>query len=321
MKKHSLSAIAAAAALLFSVPLTAAADSVSIDGAVLSYSEVSGYDRLITGDITAAAAINGSPEHGAEISIPAVFEANDKKYITAELGDSAFMGYMDVLSITLPEGLQKVGSSVFAGCLSLESITIPSSVNSFGTNVFMSCTALKTADLGGDDSSLTVIPEGCFSSCTALEYVHIPDSVTAIGKEAFFGCSSLTQITIPSSVRYIGENAVGMKYDIRSGTVEPVDDFLIFGKTGSAANLYARSSGIEFLDLSVNEPGDVNRDGLVDSVDASAVLSEYALLATGESGTFTAAQRFLADINSDGEINSLDASDILIVYAERATSR
>ncbi|MDE6427256.1 MAG: hypothetical protein K2K89_14130, partial [Ruminococcus sp.] len=66
--------------------------------------------------------------------------------------------------------------------------------------------------------------------------------------------------------------------------------------------------------------GDVNNDGLVNSVDASLVLTEYALLST-ENGTgeFTTEQNTTADLNKDGQINASDATLILMYYAYLST--
>lgn len=65
--------------------------------------------------------------------------------------------------------------------------------------------------------------------------------------------------------------------------------------------------------------GDVNDDGLINAVDASAVLSEYALTSTGGQPTFTQKQMKAGDVNEDGVINAVDASKILSYYAVLAT--
>ena len=54
------------------------------------------------------------------------------------------------------------------------------------------------------------------------------------------------------------------------------------------------------------QPGDVNRDGVVDSGDAVLILKYDARLIT-----FTDEQLVLADINEDGRINAYDATLVL----------
>jgi lysophospholipase L1-like esterase len=65
--------------------------------------------------------------------------------------------------------------------------------------------------------------------------------------------------------------------------------------------------------------GDVNEDGNVDALDASLILTEYALIATGNDSSFSEAVQLAADVNSDGAIDALDASVVLSYYAYTAT--
>ncbi len=67
--------------------------------------------------------------------------------------------------------------------------------------------------------------------------------------------------------------------------------------------------------------GDVNEDDKVDSVDASLVLAEYALIQTGGELTFTEKQKNAADVNKDGKTDSSDASKILEYYAAISTGK
>ncbi|MCM1316420.1 MAG: dockerin type I domain-containing protein [Clostridiales bacterium] len=58
----------------------------------------------------------------------------------------------------------------------------------------------------------------------------------------------------------------------------------------------------------------VNDDGMIDVIDATAVLVEYANLSTGGGGTFSDNQKSAGDVNSDDMINAIDASMILTFY-------
>ena len=64
--------------------------------------------------------------------------------------------------------------------------------------------------------------------------------------------------------------------------------------------------------------GDVNRDGAVNAVDASMVLSYYAKISTGADADII---EIAADVNHDGSINAVDASTILAMYAAEATGK
>jgi uncharacterized repeat protein (TIGR02543 family) len=54
---------------------------------------------------------------------------------------------------------------------------------------------------------VTIIADSAFKNNTAITSVTIPETVKSVGNYAFDGCSSLSLITIPSSVTSIGYNA------------------------------------------------------------------------------------------------------------------
>lgn len=61
---------------------------------------------------------------------------------------------------------------------------------------------------------------------------------------------------------------------------------------------------------------DVNEDGIVDSRDASEILSAYAKIQTGQPTGLTESQLDAADANRDGVIDSRDASLVMEFYAK-----
>lgn len=65
--------------------------------------------------------------------------------------------------------------------------------------------------------------------------------------------------------------------------------------------------------------GDVNINGSVDALDASIILTEYALIATGHDSSLNAEQKKAANLNKDGAVDALDASLVLSYYAYTAT--
>ncbi len=65
--------------------------------------------------------------------------------------------------------------------------------------------------------------------------------------------------------------------------------------------------------------GDADSDGVVNSSDASRVLSAYAITATGGETILTDTQLTSADVNKDSAVDSSDASSILGYYAYIST--
>ena len=71
----------------------------------------------------------------------------------------------------------------------------------------------------------------------------------------------------------------------------------------------------ENFDIPV-EAGDVNCDGIIDAVDASDILSDYANASTDKK---TILNKQLADYNNDGKVDAVDASAVLAEYARLST--
>jgi hypothetical protein len=87
--------------------------------------------------------------------------------------------------VSIPSGVTSIGNYAFYGCNQLVSIDIPSSVTSIGNYAFYGCNQLVSIDI---PSSVTSIGNYAFNGCTSLATVSIPTSVTSIGVSAFPSC-------------------------------------------------------------------------------------------------------------------------------------
>ncbi|MDE5584352.1 MAG: hypothetical protein K2J08_11700 [Ruminococcus sp.] len=102
------------------------------------------------------------------------------------------------------------------------------------------------------------------------------------------------------------------------GVSEPVSDTQKFAiRYASTDSSFA--SCCKFV--TVARRGDVNFDGLIDSVDASQVLQHYSDKSTGGAGTLPEKSLYSADYNGNGFIDSVDASQILKYYSEMSEIR
>ncbi len=195
-------------------------------------------------------------------------------------------------SLTFPEGLTKIGKDA-CGWSPLEEIVIPDSVTEIGNWAFCGCTQLKSAKLS---KNTAVLPNLLFYN-TALESIKIPEGVTNINKKAFAN-TKLTSVIVPKSVVKINSMALGYYED------EPIKDYTIKGYKQSAAETYANENGFKFID--VEQPYDVNLDGVVDVKDATLILKHITQIETLDD-----IQLKLADTNGDNDINVHDATLIL----------
>ena len=168
---------------------------------------------------------------------------------TVTIAAEAFYGCEGLTGITIPDGVKTIGGRAFEYCRALADITIPDSVNSIGYNVFYD-TAYCTDENNWEDGALyignhlidvdddfagaftvrdgtvTIAAGGgygqgnnAFARCRLLTSVTLPDSIKSIGDGAFYGCTSLKEINIPDSVTTIGMAAFSSCYALESITI------------------------------------------------------------------------------------------------------
>ena len=87
----------------------------------------------------------------------------------------------------------------------------------------------------------------------------------------------------------------------------------------TAVSLMLSMANPTVIKAAENNPGtlmkDVDFNGVIDSRDATLVLTEYASTSIGRESTLTKTQRYIADTDYDRQITAVDASHILTSYA------
>lgn len=150
-----------------------------------------------------------------------------------------FDGCANLVSVTLPEGLEAIGGSAFSNCPSLQTIVLPSTLYSINKKAFegsgpktvtipagltdwdyafQNCTYLETVTMA---EGVTEIPSGAFQNCTSLKTVNLSKTVLEIGMRAFSGCTSLADIELHDSLAEIGMSAFANCTSIKSLVIYP----------------------------------------------------------------------------------------------------
>lgn len=189
-------------------------DSVTTIGSSAFYSS-----GLTTVSIGKGVTMIGSSAFRHCTDLLAVIFAEDSQL--ASIGDAAFYDCHKLISFTIPASVTSIGSEAFRGCYYLVEVYNKSSlVLSVGSwdNGFVGCYArdIYTAPYDskvaiGVDGFIrytdggNVVLVGCFNKVPA-ELV-VPDDVTEINQFAFNNNEELTSVTIPASVRVIGNSA------------------------------------------------------------------------------------------------------------------
>ena len=208
----------------------------------------------------------------------------DKRFTT--IGESSFMNMDYVTELDLHEGITEISYEAFLDCDALKNVVIPSTV--------------------------TLVGGRAFESCGSIEGIVVPESVTKIYYWAF---DNLSLISFRHILIMNKDCDIDMFEDtIYNDTYE--NDVIILGQEGSTAQTYAETFERNFC---AYQYGDVDFDGIINAMDASALLTEYARKSTKNPAQFTCVQEYLGDVDRDSYVDSSDASKVLAYYAYTAT--
>lgn len=145
--------------------------------------------------------------------------------------------------VVIPKSCQYIGYYAFYGCESLKNITLNGGElverDAFQNNGCETITLPSTMRVVDDDS---------FTGKN-LKTVNLNDGLQYIGEGAFFSMGKIKSVTVPASVTYIGVQAIGYyppDPDNPFVLSEVIPNFVIYGTSGTEAQTYADSNGIQF---------------------------------------------------------------------------
>ena len=182
------------------------------------YVVVAGYDSSGAAALSWECVEGGTPTFTIEDGVLTAVELNGAFEVTIpgsvrEIGESAFEGCEDLVSVVMSNGVERIDDCAFYNCSTLESVVLP--------------------------SGLTSIGECAFAYCYELVAVTIPEGVTNLGYGAFFYCTGLTSVVLPRSLASIGEEAFAFCGEIESFTISDgnpaykVQDGMLLTKDGT----------------------------------------------------------------------------------------
>lgn len=145
--------------------------------------------------------------------------------------------------VVIPKSCQYIGYYAFYGCESLKNITLNGGElverDAFQNN------GCETITL---PSTMRVVDDESFTGKN-LKTVNLNDGLQYIGEGAFFSMGKIKNMTVPASVTYIGEYAIGYyppDPDNPFVLSEVIPNFVIYGTSGTEAQTYADRNGIQF---------------------------------------------------------------------------
>ena len=130
----------------------------------------------------------------------------DNEAFAQKDGEGKWVDNTILTSIVVGDNVESIGDDAFRQCKALTSVTLSQSLTTLGNRCFIDCAALKSITL---PKSLTTV-EGAyhFQRCKDLSKVDFEkgSKLTSISNYMFASCP-FTNITIPASVKTIGEGA------------------------------------------------------------------------------------------------------------------
>ena len=84
------------------------------------------------------------------LNIPSQVNINGINYSVTSIGNKAFLGCNDLVSVTIPSSVTSIGNYAFRNCSNLQSVTIPNSVTSIGNYAFGGCSNLQSVTINGN---------------------------------------------------------------------------------------------------------------------------------------------------------------------------
>lgn len=166
--------------------------------------------------------------------------------MTDEIGQYFFRNCYNLTNIEIPEGVTELGAYAFLNLKQLKSISLPSTLTTINDGAIFNCPRLINITVNGgtsfkiinsalysydgkelisypiglsvDNKEYTVssgtkrIGYGAFAD-SLLEKITLPYGLEEIGGYAFYTCEKLSEINIPETVKYIGTNKKGERFD------------------------------------------------------------------------------------------------------------
>ncbi|NPD90973.1 leucine-rich repeat domain-containing protein [Xylanibacter muris] len=152
---------------------------------------------------TKTATVTGCLGNMKEIDIPASIEANGNTYTVTAIMERAFYANRAITEIHIPASIKTVGNDAFRNLANLKSLYIE--------NLEAWC-AIEFYN-GNANPLYNVFPTSTskwgkvYINGTETTEIVVPEGVTKIGR-AFYGFKSLTSITLPSTLKELGDQAM-----------------------------------------------------------------------------------------------------------------
>ena len=168
--------------------------------------------------------------------------------MTSGYGNGAFYNCYSLKCLIFPSGWNSSGPMYFVkNCYDLKTISYPVSTQGFGTQQHCACDSLEKVTI--PYSLTTVNATSCFTYCTKLKELYLPNVATYLGDNICYQNYSLAKVTIPSNITRIQSmgfyDCVSLQEVHVKGTTPPTLQTSVFTNAPSTLTIYVPSGSVE----------------------------------------------------------------------------
>lgn len=165
------------------------------------------------------------------VNIPSSVEYNSQVYSVTGIGEHAFEDCTNLSYVSIPLSVTNIGYNAFRNCLSLSTIEIPENVISVHLTAFVGCSSLTSviwnAKNCADYSLYTYASDSIYPFPSSIISFEFGENVEKIPTYLCYHQQNLTHVSLPHSVKSIGERAFSMSGLV---TIDMPDSLKTIGK-------------------------------------------------------------------------------------------
>ncbi|MBQ9348401.1 MAG: leucine-rich repeat domain-containing protein [Oscillibacter sp.] len=164
----------------------------------------------------------------------------------SNVGDYAFQGFANLISVDLSADVKTIGASAFADCTGLETLELAAGLETVQQMAFKGCTGLTSVSLG---PKMGMVGANAFQDCEKLESITLNGGLARLDATMLSGCAALKNVTLMGTE----EAALALPNGTPFRNCASVESLTISGPTSSlGANAFAIYNGNRYA---VNDKG------------------------------------------------------------------
>lgn len=169
------------------------------------------------------------------------------------IGSYTFLSNVKLSKINIPNYVTSIGSGAFDNCSNLTNLNIPTSVIDISSGAFSGCPWYNNYvnDPNNNENNIIYINKLAYTVTSRnLNNYQLRDNTLSICQYAFSNCGTFQNITLPSTIKYIGSYAFSGCTNIKNIFINAIEPPII------GTNIFNAVSAINTDTLSICVPNE-----------------------------------------------------------------